>query len=138
MTVAATRTINNDKDVARKIPASALSPQVLSEMEGVCFERIVGPGIAGTVALSRPVSQVLYILADNNAGGFAAGGAAPAALPVPPVTDFTLVQQNGNGVGTLTEASSGGGRNYSTSRLAIWYRALVPADVPGGASTVTP
>jgi hypothetical protein len=138
MAVAASRTINNDKDVARKIPASALSPQVLSEMEGVVFERIVGPGAAGTVALSRPVSAILYIIADNNAGGFAAGGAAPAALPVPLVSDFTLVQQNAAGVGTLTEASSGGARNYSTSRLAVWYRALVPADVAGGVSTVTP
>jgi hypothetical protein len=136
MTVATARTINNDKDVARKIPTSALSPNVLTEAEGVAFERITGPGVAGTVVLSRPASAILYILADNNAGAFAAGGAAPAALVVPPVTDFTLTQQNANGVAALTEASSGGGRNYSTSKLAIWYRALVAADVMGGASTV--
>lgn len=138
MTVAASRTLSNSKDVNRKIPTSALSPGVMTEAEGAVFERITGPGIAGTVALSRPASEVLYILADNNAGGFAAGGAAPAALPVPPVSDFVLVQENSDGVATLTEASSGGGRNYSTSKLAIWYRAKVPADVTGGVSTVTP
>lgn len=138
MTVAASRTLNNSKDVGRKIPVSALSPQAMTELEGAVMERIVGPGIGLTVALSRPVSSVLYILVDNNAGGFAAGGAAPAALPVPLVTDFVLTQQNANGVGALTEASAGGGRDYSTSRMTIWYRALVPADVPGGASSVTP
>jgi hypothetical protein len=134
MTVATSRTINNSLDVGRKIPASALSPLALTELEGAVFERIAGPGVAGTVVLSRPVSALLYILADDGTGSFGAGGAAPAALAVPPVADFVLTPSNANGVGALTEDAS---RDYSAHFLAVWYRALVPADVLGG-SSVTP
>ena len=122
------RTIDNTIDVSRKIPATALTAQVLLESEGVNVEEVTGPGANGTVDLSRPVAELVLIIAHDGAGAFAPGGASPAALPVPPVgVDFTATGK------TLTNTTA---RDYSSHKLVVFYRADVQAEQQGGQSAV--
>ena len=137
MTVPQTRTIDNLGDTGRKYPTTSLADRVLTAKEGTITEELTGPGIAGVVALSQPVcpGTPVYILAHDGAGAFEAGGAAPAALPVPLVpAQFTLVVKNANGVGELTEVD---GRDYSGSTLRVSYSPDQAEGTIGGQSAVS-
>jgi hypothetical protein len=130
MTVASDRTIDNSLDVGRKIPVSALSGQVLLELEGATIEQLTGPGPNASVALSRAAATLVFILAHDGAGALEAGGVSPAALAVPPLpADFAVT---GDQLDNLTA------RDYSGSTLLVIYQADVPAEQVGGQSTVTP
>lgn len=130
MTVSADRTLDNFEDTGRKIPLSALSTQVLSELEGVTAEQLTGPGASpAAVTLSRRASSLVFILAHDGAGALEAGGASPAALAIPPVSDFTL---DGD------QLQNTNARDYSGSTLLVLYKAEAPAEQQGGQSTVTP
>ena len=135
MTVSPSRTVDNATDVGRKIPTTALADRVLTAKEGTITEEVAGVGIAGVVALSQPAcpGSPVYILVHDGAGAFPAGGAAPAAVPVPVVpTHFTLVESNANGVAELTEA---GGRDYSGLTLRISYSPDQAEGTIGGQSS---
>ena len=123
-------TIDNSLDVGRKIPASALSAQVLTELEGAVIEQVTGPGASpAAVALSLPISSLVFMLAHDGAGALEAGGASPAALAIPPLGDFSFA---GN---SLKNTNA---RDYSGSTLLVAYKALAPAEAAGGQSSVLP
>jgi len=129
MTVATDRTIDNSIDVNRKIPASALTSQVMLESEGSTIEQITGPAGTATVQLSRPIASLTFLLAHDGAGALEAGGVSPAAFGIPPLADFSFA-------GTaLTNLNA---RDYSGSLLLVVYKADVAAEDAGGQSTVTP
>jgi len=135
MTVATGRTIDNLKDTGRKIPSTALSPRMLTSLEGVIVESLVGPAAGLAVELSNPaVGTPVLILAHDGVGALEAGGAAPAAVGVPVVpTHFTFVTKNINGVAQLTEANA---RDYSGSILVVVYKQDSPDETTGGQTTV--
>lgn len=138
MTVAADRTIDNTTDVNRKIPASALSNQVITELEGVIAEPITGPAADATVELSRPVSSIVAVLSYVTAtGDLVAVEGAPNVVSLfkLPTTHWTLVKSNANGVGALTEAAS---VDNSANTWLVLYKADAPAETEGGQSSVTP
>lgn len=136
MTVPASRTINNLSDTQRKTPSTTLSPRVLTSLEGVIVESLVGPGVAGVVTLSRPARGVpVLVLAHDGAGALEVGGVAPAAVAVPVVpTHFTFVNRNPAGVAEITEV---GGRDYSGSTLVVFYQPDDPEETVGGQTTVS-
>ena len=129
MTVTSDRTLDNYTDTGRKIPASALSNQVLLELEGSTIEQLTGPGPNLGVTLSRPALSLVFLLAHTGAGALAAGGASPAALAIPPLADFSVVG---------TTLQNGNARDYSSSTLLVVYKADVPAEDQGGQSSVAP
>jgi len=138
MTVDATRTINNDLDVGRKIPASALSTQVLLELEGAVIEKVVGPDDtaagdpADRVELSRPAVSVIAILSYVTATG------ATSAVALAPIegTHWDLTPTGPNGVGVLVNPHATA--DFSAETWIVIYKADAPDETQGGQSSVTP
>lgn len=129
MTVAADRTLDNNLDVGRKIPASALTSQVMLESEGAAIEQLTGPGPNLAVTLSRPAASLVFLLAHDGAGALEAGGVSPAALAIPPLGDFSVAGD---------QLQNGNARDYSGSTLLVAYKADVSAEDQGGQSAVSP
>jgi len=135
MTVPAARTLDNSIDVGRKIPSSALSATVLTELEGTVQEKIVGPDAVGAApanvrVLSRPVHSIVSILSVVTATG-----AAGAILAPIDGTHFELLASNADGVGQLTNPSA---VDFKLETWIVTYKADAPAETQGGDSSVTP
>jgi|GEM_PF-3538109 len=131
MTVPASRQINNELDVGRKIPTTAMAEKVLTAQEGVIVESLTGPGIGATVELSHPAwpgDLPALILTHNPATG--ALGVPNVALPT---THYTFLESNPNGKAELT-----GVVDLSTLTLVVFYSPYQPEATIGGQSSVVP
>jgi hypothetical protein len=130
MTVAATRTIDNNQDVARKIPSASLSPALLRAGEGVVLERLAGTN-ATPIALAQPIAPgtPTYVLAFITASGL------PATLPdgtlLTAPAAYTVVESNVNGVGEITPTG-----DQSLNTLLVAYSPAKVDETTGGQTTV--
>ncbi len=124
------RTIDNQRDVGRKIPTTAIAPRVLAETEGLFPEKITGPTNGGTVELSFPAVELIHVFAYVTATG-----AWPALNPPNPLegTDFSVVLSNANGVLELTEL---GVADRSAETWFVFYRRDTDEGTIGGQSSV--
>lgn len=127
MTVSADRTLDNYGDTARKIPASALAPSVLT---GLAIERIVGPAADATVQLSLPAESVALILAHLTADGKAG---VNALAPIEG-TDYSVVLEGAtSGVCEITEGAS---VSRATETWTVFYVPKAVDPTPGGQTTI--
>jgi len=132
MSVDADRTVNNVRDVGRKIPTTAMAPRVLAETEGIYPEKITGPAQAATVVLSYPAVSIVHIFAYTTADG-----SWPAVNPPNPLegTDYSVVLENANGVAAITELNVA---DRSAETWLVLYRRVTDEGTIGGQSSVVP
>ena len=129
MTVPANRTITNTQDTGRKYPTTVLADRVLLATEGTVRERLAGLGIAGVVTLAEPIAPgtpvtvMAYIIAT---------GAPALKTLLELATDYTVVERNANGVGTLVMVTS-----QVLTNLIIDYSPDQAEGTIGGQSSVT-
>lgn len=131
MTVAADRTIDNLADTGRTTPMSALAPKVLSADEGTVQRVLPGTAIGVPIALDQPISPGTQVIAL----AFVAATGAPALkqLLLAPV-DFTVIEADANGVGTITPV----GASQALNTLLVTYSPNQPDGTVGGQSSVSP
>lgn len=128
MTVPADRTKNNFTDTGRKWPTTALAERVLTAKEGSVRELLAGTNMT-PIALQEPIcpNTAVHALAFVTATG---APAAKTLLQAP--TDFTVVNSNANGVGTITPAA-----DQSANTLLIFYSPDQAEGTIGGQSSAT-
>ena len=127
MTVGTDRTIDNSLDSERKWPTTALAEKVLTSKEGVVV-RLLGGTNNTPIALDQPIypGSTVFVLAFVTASGAAA---AQALLQSP--ADFTITEENANGVGEITPTG-----DESLNTLLVAYSPRQPEGTIGGQSAV--
>lgn len=128
MTVASDRTINNDLDTTRKWPTTALADKVLTAREGVVVRLLPGTN-AAPIALDQPIypGSTVFVLAFVTASG---APATKTLLQAP--TDFTVVEENAQGVGEITPTG-----DQSLNTLLVAYSPKQAEGTIGGQSSAT-
>lgn len=136
MTVAANRTIDNSIDVGRKVPTTSLADRVLTSLEGHVVESLAGPDAVGAapankIVLSRPATEIAFIMSYVTATG-----AAGAILFPIDGTHWNFVgedpQEGGNA--SLTNPSI---TDFSAETWVVAYRPLQAEGTIGGQSSVS-
>lgn len=130
MTVGTDRTIGNAADTARKWPTGSLADKVLTAREGVVVRLLAGAAIGVAIPLDQPIypgSQV-FVLAFVTA----TGAAAAKQLLLSPA-DFTIVEENANGVGEIAAA----GASQAANTLLVAYSPRQAEGTIGGQSSAT-
>ena len=130
MTVDTERTLNNNLDVARKIPGSAIAPGALNNL---IIEKITGPASGATVNLSQAAESISLIQAYVTATGIAP--AVNAGFPLEGIDWDAVLEGAVSGVAEITEGAATA-RTVETWVVHYTPNAVDPAD--GGGSSVTP
>lgn len=124
------RTVDNARDVNRKIPTTAIAPRVLLETEGVFHEKVTGPGASATIELSYPAVAISHVFAYVTATG------AWALVPNPiPGTDYTAVLKNTNGKLAITEAAAAD--RSAETWLVMYHREMAEGNIGGQSSVIS-
>ena len=130
--------LDNQRDVQRKTPLSALDNAVLGKLEGASFDKIVGPDADASVVLTRQASSIIAILSYLTASGnLVAVEGAPNVVNAFKLegTHFSAVLKNGDGVTELTELLS---EDNTANTWLVLYNAEPAPNFVGGQSSITP